>query len=149
MEGRWERRQSERSAPVPGRQPARVRVPLRRRSEFVVAYNPQAVRRENASKVPRDGVSVSGSLDVDHESSRITELEDSDAGCLGQAGTPAQGRLEVTELLDFLDSGQGVGQIPAAAVAAGARSVEDDAQTRRPAHRDRQTARILDELGRG
>src|ERR1700730_1646216 len=80
---------------------------------------------------------ASGSLDVDHESNRIAELECANAGCLGQAGAPAQDRLEVAELLDFLHSGQGVRQIAAAAVACGVRSVEDDAETRRPAHRHR------------
>src|SRR3984893_4673841 len=80
---------------------------------------------------------TSGSLDVDHETNRITELESSDAGCLGQAGAPAQDRLEVAKLLDFLHFGQGVRQIAAAAVAGSVRSVEDDAETRRPAHRDR------------
>ena len=73
---------------------------------------------------------VSGSLDVDYESNRITELECANAGCLGQAGAPAQDRLEVAKLLDFLHGGQGVRLVAAAAVARGTRAVEDNPETR-------------------
>src|SRR5712691_10930509 len=91
-----------------------------------------------------------GGLDVDDESCRVAQLERADAGRLGQTGAPTQDRLEVAKLLDFLHDGEVGRQIATAAVARRAAcSLEDDTETRRPAHRDRQTARILDELRRG
>src|ERR1700730_809064 len=92
---------------------------------------------------------VSGSLDVDYESNRITELECANAGRLGQAGAPAQDRLEVAELLDLLDDRKIGCQIAAASVARGAtRAMEYDAECGRPAHRHRHAARIFDEIRR-
>src|SRR5207245_6226069 len=42
-------------------------------------------------------------LDVDHEPCGITELEGADARCLRHTGAPAQDRLEVAKLFDFLN----------------------------------------------
>src|SRR5712691_9174481 len=96
------------------------------------------------------GMTGLGGLDVDDESCRVAQLERADAGRLGQTGAPTQDRLEVAKLLDFLHDGEVGRQIATAAVARRAAcSLEDDTETRRPAHRDRQTARILDELRRG